>query len=57
MNQIIILAEGAGSSLPFPTFVTGAIAFGVFILLGAITWSYRDVANRHDQKSGSDAHH
>ena len=57
MNQIIILAEGAGSSLPFPTFVTGAIAFGVFILLGAITWSYRDVANRHDHKSGSDAHH
>ena len=27
-----------------------AIAFGVFLLLGAITWSYRDVANRHDHK-------
>jgi hypothetical protein len=56
MNQIITLAEGA-SELPFPTFVTGVIAMGIFILLGLVTWSYRDVANRHSHKSDNSAHH
>lgn len=55
-----ILAEGAAAHVtyPFPTFVFGVIALSVFILLGVITWSYRDVANRHDHKSGnSNSHH
>jgi hypothetical protein len=56
MTQIITLAEGA-NALPFPTVVTGAIAFGIFILLGLVTWSYRDVANRHSHKSDNSAHH
>ena len=56
MNQIITLAEGA-NALPFPTFVTGAIAFGIFILLGLVAWSYRDVANRHSHKSDSNNSH
>lgn len=58
MQHIITLAEEAsGNSLGFPTFVTGAIAMSIFILLGFVTWSYRDVANRHDHKSGNDSHH
>ena len=49
-----ILAEGAAHvTYPFPTFVFGAIALGIFILLGVITWSYRDVANRHDHKANN----
>ncbi len=37
---------------------TGAgLAAAVFTLLGFITWSYRDVANRHSNKTGGDAHH
>jgi hypothetical protein len=54
-----ILAEGAAHiTYPFPTVVFGVIAMSVFILLGVITWSYRDVANRHDHKSGkSNSHH
>ena len=56
--QIITLAEsGSYTALPFPTIVLGLVAFGIFTMLGAITWSYRDVANRHEHKSGSDAHH
>jgi hypothetical protein len=44
--------------LPFPSFIFGIIAIATFILLGFVTWSYRDVANRHDHKvSGSQAHH
>jgi hypothetical protein len=58
MHQIITLAEEAsGNSLGFPTFVTGVIAMAIFILLGVVTWSYRDVANRHDHKSSNDSHH
>ncbi|MEN9715176.1 MAG: hypothetical protein RJA35_643 [Actinomycetota bacterium] len=57
MHHIINLAEGSGMELPFPTFVTGLIAFAIFTLLGFVTWSYRDVANRHDHKSGNDSHH
>ncbi len=54
-----ILAEGAAVTYPFPTFVFGLIAFSVFILLGLVTWSFRDVANRHDHRVTKDnkGHH
>lgn len=56
--MIRILAHEAGIELPFPAYVFGAIAFVAFIALGLITWSYRNVANRHDHKgSDSKAHH
>jgi hypothetical protein len=34
-------------SLPVPSVVFPIIAVSVFALLGAVAWSYRDVANRH----------
>jgi hypothetical protein len=37
--------------LPVSSFVFPVIAAGVFALLGAVTWSYRDVANRHAGKA------
>lgn len=36
--------------LPVSSFVFPLIAAGVFALLGVVTWSYRDVANRHAGK-------
>lgn len=62
MNAILTaVAEGeheAFVTLPFPAVYFGVIAIGVFILLGVVTWSYRDVANRHEHKvSDSKAHH
>ncbi|MEY4492370.1 MAG: hypothetical protein RL085_781 [Actinomycetota bacterium] len=52
------MAEEAAVQLPFPGVVFGLIAMGVFVLLGVVTWSYRDVANRHDHKqSNSEGHH
>jgi hypothetical protein len=58
ISQIVTAAEEAGLELPFPSFVFGIIAIATFILLGFITFSYRDVANRHDHKSSNNsAHH
>ncbi|MEN9608533.1 MAG: hypothetical protein RLZZ06_464 [Actinomycetota bacterium] len=43
---------------PFPSFVYGIIAISLFLVLGFVTWSYRDVANRHEHKSNdSKGHH
>lgn len=36
-----------------PSVIFPLIAIGIFALLGATTWSYRDVANRHQGKAGS----
>jgi hypothetical protein len=58
ISHVITAAEEAGLQLPFPSFVFGIIAISTFILLGFITFSYRDVANRHDHKSSNNsAHH
>lgn len=62
MNAILTAAaEGeheAFVTLPFPSIFFGVIAMGVFILLAFVTWSYRDVANRHEHKvDDSKAHH
>ncbi|MEY4434609.1 MAG: hypothetical protein RIR16_649 [Actinomycetota bacterium] len=61
MKQIIASAAEGGHEayvqLPFPAVVFGVIAMGVFILLGLITWSYRDVANRHDHKANNSHQH
>lgn len=35
------------------TFIFGVIAMGVFLLLALVTFSYRDVANRHASKAAS----
>ena len=55
ISHVITAAEEAGLQLPFPSFVFGIIAISTFILLGFVTFSYRDVANRHDHKANN--HH
>jgi len=39
-------------------FAFAGIAVAVFVALGFVTWSFRDVANRHSQKTsaGSTSH-
>ncbi|WP_224744413.1 MULTISPECIES: hypothetical protein [Microcella] len=36
-----------------PAPVLGGIAALVFLMLGLVTFAYRDVANRHSNKTGS----
>lgn len=53
MNALTVLAateSGVHAVLPFPAVVFGAIAAVVFLALGIVTWSYRDVSSRHSQK-------
>jgi len=38
--------------LLMPPLAFAGVAAAVFVLLGFVTWSFRDVANRHSQKTG-----
>jgi len=40
--------------LLMPPLAFAGVAVAIFALLGFVTWSYRDVANRHAKKSGAD---
>ena len=42
--------------LLMPPIVFAAIAVAIFTLLGFVTWSFRDVANRHSNKSSKAGH-
>ena len=58
----VLLAETDGvfiqhSELPIPALAYGIIAMSVFIVLGFVVYSYRDVANRHDHKKSSSQGH
>jgi hypothetical protein len=55
-SAVLAAATIEEQSLPVPSVVFPIIALGVFALLAAVTWSYRDVANRHLGK-GADAGH
>jgi len=46
--------------LVLPPLAFGGIAAAIFLVLGLVSWSYRDVANRHADKVAADdqgAHH
>ncbi|MEY4101983.1 MAG: hypothetical protein RIR88_117 [Actinomycetota bacterium] len=65
MSALTFLAEAAATEAEHPLFVPAivwAIMFaGGFVALGLITYSYKNVANRHREKwssnTGHDAHH
>ena len=42
--------------LPMPAWAYGAIAFGCFVVLLGVLWSFRNTAARHD-KPDPGAHH
>jgi hypothetical protein len=50
-----LLAEAAPAQLVLPNWAFPAIAAAVFITLAFVTWSWRDVANRHSDKTGGDS--
>jgi len=52
LSTIVLAAEAAKIALFFPSWVFPIIAAVVFVALGFVVWSFRDVANRHSQKTG-----
>ena len=61
MSLLVTLVTETEELAPLlmPPLAFAGIAVAVFLLLGFVTWSYRDVANRHSGKTakGGDAHH
>lgn len=56
--QVLILAAAGDVALPIPTWAFGVIAGVVFTALMLVTFSYRNVANRHSHKNPpADGHH
>jgi hypothetical protein len=51
MSSLTVIAEAALHPLFLPAWVFGLIAVAIFTLLGFMTFSYRDVANRHANKT------
>ena len=61
MSLLVTLVTETEELAPLimPSLAFAGIAVAVFLLLGFVTWSFRDVANRHSNKTsrGGDAHH
>ena len=55
LSTIVLAVEEAKIALFFPAWVFPLIAVAVFVSLGFVVWSFRDVANRHSQKTGGPA--
>ncbi|RIX28211.1 hypothetical protein [Amnibacterium setariae] len=49
----VLAAVYEEQALPVPSVVFPIVAIGVFALLAAVTWSYRDAGNRVQGKAGS----
>ena len=57
VHALALVVETAEASLPFPALIFAAIAAVAFLALGVVVWSFRDVANRHSQKTGGQTGH
>ncbi|KGA06192.1 MAG: hypothetical protein GM43_0645 [actinobacterium acMicro-4] len=50
--DVVIASGEVVNELPFPTWVYGVVFLVGFFALAMVTYSYRNVANRHRHKSG-----
>ena len=57
ISTISIAAEAVEHAESISPFIPAGIAFAVLLFLGIVTWSYRDVANRHAAKGDSHDSH
>lgn len=59
ITSLISAAAEESHALPMSPYAYGGIAAAVFLALGIVVWTYRDVANRHSDKvsQSHDDHH
>lgn len=48
---MVVVAAAGDVELPMPTWGYGVLAAVVFVALALVTYSYRNVANRHSHKT------
>jgi len=56
LTSLITATEEHANALPMSPVFYGLIAAAVFVALGFVVFSYRDVANRHSDKTGPADH-
>lgn len=56
MHLLAIVTTETSVPLIMPPIGFALIAFGIFLLFGVVTWTYRDVANRHAHKAAALQH-
>jgi hypothetical protein len=54
--DVVVAAGEIVNELPMPSWAYGVLFLGGFFALGAVTYSYRNVSNRHRLKSGGTDH-
>ena len=54
---IRLAEEAAEASFNATPWIAAGTAFVFFLVLGIVTWSYRDVYNRHNDKPGGHDSH
>ena len=54
-TSIPVEAHEELAELVLPVWAFPAIAAGIFLLLAIVTWSYRDVYHRHNDREAGDA--
>ncbi|HEY9497707.1 MAG TPA: hypothetical protein VIQ78_01630 [Terrimesophilobacter sp.] len=54
MLLLAVLAAEEHAPLVMPNWAFALTAFIIFVLLGFVTWSFRDVANRHSHRVAAD---
>jgi sterol desaturase/sphingolipid hydroxylase (fatty acid hydroxylase superfamily) len=55
-SGVVVAAGEIVNELPFPPIVFGGVFLVGFIALALVTYSYRNVSNRHRTKSIPDSH-
>ena len=55
LSTLLVETEEELAPLIAEPWVFAVIAAAVFIALAVVSWSYRDVAHRHNDKTSSDA--
>lgn len=55
--DVVAAAEEHAAPLFMPNWAFALTAFIIFLFMGIVAWSFRDVANRHAHKTSGNAHH
>jgi hypothetical protein len=56
MHLLTIVTTETSVPLIMPPIAFALIAFGIFLVFGVVTWTYRDIANRHAHKAATSYH-